>query len=44
MATTIIKGIVVPASWDENGGALALAVATQHEEEYLIEDIGHIKN
>ena len=40
---TTIKGIIIPASWDENGNALTLAVATQDEEEYLIEDVDQIK-
>ena len=33
-----IKGIVVPADWDEDGKVVSLAIATGDEQEYLIEN------
>ena len=33
-----IKGLIVPASWDNKGNVVDLAIATQDEEEYLITD------
>jgi hypothetical protein len=32
-----IKGIVIPAAWDQNGKIISLAIATDDEQEYLIE-------
>jgi hypothetical protein len=32
-----IKGIVIPAAWDQNGKITSLAIATNDEQEYLIE-------
>ena len=32
-----IKGLIVPADWDEEGKVVAAAISTQEEEEYLIE-------
>lgn len=43
MAATIIKGIILPAGWDKKGKVQRLAVATQQEEEFLVEDIRQIK-
>ena len=34
---TRIKGIVIPAAWDHNGKIISLAIATDDEQEYLIE-------
>jgi len=34
---TSIKGIVIPAAWDQNGKIISLAIATDDEQEYLIE-------
>ena len=34
---TRIKGIVIPAAWDQNGKIISLAIATDDEQEYLIE-------
>ena len=31
-----IKGLVIPAGWDNNGNVVDLAIATRDEEEYLI--------
>lgn len=31
-----IKGIIIPVDWDEKGNALALAVSTHTEEDYLV--------
>lgn len=33
-----VKGIIVPASWDQKGNVVEVAIATQDEEEYLIAD------
>ena len=32
-----IRGIVIPAGWNDNGNVTTLAIATFNEEEYLIE-------
>jgi hypothetical protein len=32
-----IRGIVIPADWDEKGKAVAAAISTHEEEEYLID-------
>ena len=32
-----LRGIVVPALWDERGKAIAAALSTHKEEEYLID-------
>jgi hypothetical protein len=32
-----IKGIVIPAAWDQDGNIISLAIATDDEQEYLIE-------
>jgi hypothetical protein len=32
-----IKGIVIPAAWDQNGKIISLAIATDDEQEYIIE-------
>jgi hypothetical protein len=32
-----LKGIVIPAAWDQNGNIISLAIATDDEQEYLIE-------
>jgi hypothetical protein len=34
---TTIRGILVPADWDEEGNALAVAISTPGENEYVIE-------
>ena len=34
---TRIKGIVIPAAWDQNGKIISLAIATDDEQEYIIE-------
>jgi len=34
----IIRGIVIPADWDEKGDVVAVAVSTYDEVEYLIEN------
>jgi len=31
-----IKGIIVPAGWDETGKVVDVAISTRNEEEYLI--------
>ena len=32
-----IKGILIPAAWDEDGKIVSLAIATNDEQEYLID-------
>ncbi len=32
-----VRGVVVPALWDEKGKAIAAALSTNKEEEYLID-------
>ena len=32
-----IKGIVIPAGWDPNGNIISLAIATDDEQEYIID-------
>jgi len=34
----IVRGIVIPAGWDLNGNIVKLAIATDDEQEYLIEN------
>ena len=34
----IIRGIIIPADWDEKGNVVAVAVSTYDEVEYLIEN------
>lgn len=34
----VIHGIVTPCDWDKEGNIIGLALSTQNEEEYLIED------
>ena len=33
-----IEGLIIPASWDNKGNVVDLAIATRNEEEYLITD------
>jgi hypothetical protein len=33
-----IEGLIIPASWDNKGNVIDLAIATRDEEEYLITD------
>ncbi len=35
--STILKGIVIPYNWDENGNIVSIAVSTAGELEYPIE-------
>jgi hypothetical protein len=32
-----IKGIVIPAGWDPNGNIISVAIATDDEQEYIID-------
>jgi hypothetical protein len=34
-----IRGIVIPADWDEKGKVIAVAVSTYDEDEYFIENL-----
>jgi hypothetical protein len=36
--TTTIRGIVIPAAWDEKGNVISVAIATYDEEKYLVAD------
>lgn len=36
--TTTIRGIVIPAAWDEKGDVISVAIATYHEAKYLVAD------
>ena len=36
--TTTIRGIVIPVAWDEKGDVISVAIATYHEEKYLVAD------
>ena len=36
--TTTIRGIIIPVAWNEKGDAISVAIATYHEEKYLVED------
>jgi hypothetical protein len=38
-----IKGIVIPANWDSRGNVVGVAIATHHEEEYLINDHDQVR-
>ncbi len=33
-----IRGIVLPADWDDEGNVVAVSIATSEEREYLIDD------
>jgi len=35
-----LKGILIPVNWDKKGNIVALAIATENEEEYWIETKG----
>ena len=34
---TTIKGLIIPADWDEKGSIVAATISTNFEEEYLID-------
>ena len=34
---TIVRGIVIPVEWDDEGNALATTISSPGEEEYLVE-------
>ncbi|MBA3016776.1 MAG: hypothetical protein FP811_01220 [Desulfobacteraceae bacterium] len=34
---TMVRGIVIPVDWDKEGNALAVAISSPDEQEYLIE-------
>ena len=36
--TKTIRGIVIPAAWDEKGDVISVAIATYHEEKYPVAD------
>jgi predicted nucleic acid-binding protein len=33
-----VKGILIPVNWDKKGNVVSVAIATDDESEYLIED------
>jgi hypothetical protein len=33
-----LKGIIIPANWDTKGNVVSVAIATNDEDEYLVED------
>ena len=37
-----VEGIIIPASWDDQGNVLDLAIATRCEEEYLLANDDYI--
>ena len=39
-----IRGIVIPAAWDQDGNIISLAIATNDEQEYLIDGRQRIPN
>ena len=36
-ALTTLRGLIVPANWDERGNIIAAAISTYSEEDYLID-------
>jgi hypothetical protein len=35
-----IKGVIIPVDWDRKGNVIAVAIATQDEDEYRIDERG----
>ena len=33
-----LRGVIIPADWDEKGNVIATAIATDDEDEYLLSD------
>ena len=33
-----VKGIIIPVNWDKKGNVVSVAIATDDENEYLVED------
>ena len=33
-----VKGIIIPVNWDKKGNVVSIAIATDDEDEYLVED------
>ena len=33
-----VKGILIPVNWDQKGNVVSVAIATDDENEYLVED------
>lgn len=38
--TTVVKGVVVPTDWDEHGNVVALAISSNDEKEYIVDNKG----
>ncbi len=38
-----VRGIVIPANWDNSGNVTSVAIASSDENEYLIEDQGLVE-
>ncbi len=37
---TLVKGVVVPTDWDEQGNVIALAISSNDEKEYIVDKKG----
>lgn len=35
-----LRGLIIPVAWDEKGNAVATAISTHSEEEYVVEGFG----
>ena len=38
--TAVVKGVVVPKDWDEQGNVVALAISSNDEKEYVVDKKG----
>jgi len=38
--TTVVKGVVIPTDWDEHGNVVALAISSNDEKEYIVDNKG----
>jgi hypothetical protein len=41
---TVVKGVVVPTDWDEQGNVVALAISSNDEKEYVVDKKGKGKD
>jgi hypothetical protein len=37
---TVVKGVVIPTDWDEHGNVVALAISSNDEKEYIVDNKG----
>jgi len=42
--TTVVKGVVIPTDWDEHGNVVALAISSNDEKEYIVDNKGKGKD